>query len=117
MDLIRNRIPEYPGRVKLTPVSGQTNVYDLERADNPREAGTKVNAYVLNAIYGFDNRDTVFQSDGSIESTDPNTGGQIVTEFLEDGSIRETISNSAGNSLVKTTTFNSDGSISEVLEY
>ena len=38
-----DRIPTYPGRVKLTPVSGQTNVYDLVRADQPVEEGTPLN--------------------------------------------------------------------------
>ena len=38
-----DRIPTYPGRVKLTPVSGQTNTYDLVRADQPIEAGTPIN--------------------------------------------------------------------------
>lgn len=40
---MKDRVPTYPGRVKLTPVSGQTNVYDLERADAPTEAGTPLN--------------------------------------------------------------------------
>ena len=38
-----DRIPTYPGRVKLTPVSGQTNTYDLVRADQPIEEGTPIN--------------------------------------------------------------------------
>ena len=38
-----DRIPTYPGRIKLTPVSGQTNVYDLTRADQPIEEGTPIN--------------------------------------------------------------------------
>lgn len=40
---MKDRIPTYPGRVRLTPVSGQTNVYDLERVDEPTEAGTPLN--------------------------------------------------------------------------
>ncbi len=38
-----DRIPTYPGRVILTPVSGQTNTYDLVRADQPIEEGTPIN--------------------------------------------------------------------------
>ena len=37
---MKDRISTYPGRVRLTPVSGQTNVYDLTRADQPTQAGT-----------------------------------------------------------------------------
>ena len=51
-----DRIPTYPGRVTLTPVSGQTNTYDLVRADQPVEEGTPINkalfdqkAYTLTA--------------------------------------------------------------------
>lgn len=38
---MKDRIPTYPGRVKLTQVSG--NIYDLERADQPSETGTPLN--------------------------------------------------------------------------
>lgn len=35
-----DRVPTNPGRVKLTPVSGMANTYDMVRADNPTVAGT-----------------------------------------------------------------------------
>ena len=38
-----DRIPTYPGRVTMTPVTGQTNTYDLARADSPIEEGTPIN--------------------------------------------------------------------------
>ena len=38
-----DREPLYPGRVKLTPVSGQSNVYDMVRADQPAQAGSPLN--------------------------------------------------------------------------
>lgn len=37
---MKDRISTYPGRVKLTPVSGQTNTYDMTLADSPTENGT-----------------------------------------------------------------------------
>lgn len=40
---MKDRVPLYPGRVKLTPVAGQTNVYDLIRADQPQQEGTPLN--------------------------------------------------------------------------
>lgn len=40
---MQDRQPTYPGRVKLTPVSGQANVYDMERADQPIVEGTALN--------------------------------------------------------------------------
>ena len=113
MELVINRVPLYPGRVNLELVSG--NVYDLTRADQPTQAGTPVNAALLNAIYGFDNIETTFQSNGDILQKDPNTGAQILTHFNSDGSIKETFSQGSAPALVKTTTFGADGSISEVL--
>lgn len=40
---MNDRISNHPNRWKLTPVTGQTNVYDLERADDPTVAGTPLN--------------------------------------------------------------------------
>ena len=40
---MKNRVPQYPGRVILTPVPGQANTYDLTRADAPTEAGDPLN--------------------------------------------------------------------------
>lgn len=37
---MKDRVPLYPGRVKLTPVSGQNNTYDMVRADAPTQEGT-----------------------------------------------------------------------------
>lgn len=38
-----DRVPTYPGRVKLTPVAGTTDTYDMVRADSPIEEGTPLN--------------------------------------------------------------------------
>lgn len=40
---MKDRVSTYPGRVQLTPVSGQANVYNLVRADQPTEPGTPLN--------------------------------------------------------------------------
>lgn len=37
---MQDRISTYPGRVRLIPVSGQEDVYDLVRADQPTQEGT-----------------------------------------------------------------------------
>lgn len=55
---MKDRVPLYPGRVKLVPVAGQSNVYDMERADAPTEAGTPLNKASLlkdatAAMYGL----------------------------------------------------------------
>ena len=40
---VKDRVPTYPGRVVLTPVSGEANTFDMTRADLPLEEGTPVN--------------------------------------------------------------------------
>lgn len=41
---MKDRIPKYPGRVKLVPVPGQANTYDMVRVDEPEEEGTPLNS-------------------------------------------------------------------------
>ena len=40
---MKDRTPKYRGRVKLLPVSGQENIYDMTRADEPDDTGTPFN--------------------------------------------------------------------------
>ena len=40
---MQDRVSLYPGRVKLTPVPGQENTFDLVRADQPTQEGTHLN--------------------------------------------------------------------------
>ena len=44
---MKDRIPKYPGRVRLVPVAGQENVFDLVRADEPTQEGTPINKATL----------------------------------------------------------------------
>lgn len=44
---VEDRVSTYPGRIKLTPVSGQTNVYDMSRADGAVQEGTPLNKALL----------------------------------------------------------------------
>lgn len=44
-----DRVPTYPGRVKLAPVPGQANTYDLTRADLPINEGTPINKALLDS--------------------------------------------------------------------
>lgn len=55
---MQDRVPLYPGRVTLTPVSGQANTFDLLRADQPTQEGTPLNKASLlkdatAALYGL----------------------------------------------------------------
>jgi len=44
---MKDRVPRYPGRVKMTPVAGQANTYDMARADDPTQEGTPLNKTTL----------------------------------------------------------------------
>ena len=55
---MQDREPTYPGRVIMTPVFGQANAYDMERADKPLQQGTPLNKATLlkdatAALYGL----------------------------------------------------------------
>lgn len=57
---MKDRVPLYPGRVTLKPVSGQANTFDLTRADQPTQEGTPLNKASLlkdatAALYGLPN--------------------------------------------------------------
>lgn len=85
---MQDRTPIYPGRVKLTPVSGQANTYDMERADNPTQVGTAINkANLLKdstaAMYGLDS--TAVPDDAFVASVMANTGYIHVTTKTETG--------------------------------
>ena len=45
-----DRVPTYPGRVKMIPVVGQENTYDMVRADSPIEVGTPINKALFDSI-------------------------------------------------------------------
>nr|DAP57743.1 MAG TPA: hypothetical protein [Caudoviricetes sp.] len=44
---MKDRTPKFPGRVKLDPVAGQTNIYDMTRADEPDDTGTPFNTRTM----------------------------------------------------------------------
>lgn len=46
---VEDRVPTYPGRVTLTPVSGMPDTYDLKRADLPLVEGTPINKRLFNS--------------------------------------------------------------------
>ena len=49
-----DRVVEYPGRVKLDPVPGEENVYDMSRAEGEiTMAGSQLNADTLTEAFGL----------------------------------------------------------------
>ena len=70
---IVDRVPTYPGRIKLTPVSGAPNLFTMERADEPRTPGTPIDKATLDGI--SKNRLTGHYYDLSATKTTINTAG------------------------------------------
>lgn len=77
-------------------------VFELERAA------------LLNMVNNFNSRTTAFNADGSIVATD-DAGNTCTTAFNSDGSITETYVTVAHGTMIKTVTFEADGSINEVI--
>lgn len=51
---LQDRIVEYPGRVTLTPVPGETNTYDMARAEGAvTQEGTQLNKDNLISAFGL----------------------------------------------------------------
>jgi hypothetical protein len=47
---ILDRVPLYPGRIKLVPVKNRVNTFDMTREDNPSVVGTPINKATLDSI-------------------------------------------------------------------
>lgn len=63
---MKDRASRYPGRVKMVPVTGQENTYDMTRADQPTQTGDPLNKNTLlkdstAALFGLD--DTALPDD------------------------------------------------------
>ena len=46
----KDRVPQKPGRVKITPENGTAYFATMERADEPLQEGTPLNAGYLNQL-------------------------------------------------------------------
>lgn len=72
-----DRVPTYPGRVRLVPVSGQANTYDMARADQPVAEGTPINKNLLDQkAYTLTQAVTVYVSTSGNDSTGDGTSGK-----------------------------------------
>ena len=92
-----------PNRYKVTPDSGNEYFVTLERADEPTEMGTPINAETLNKLYGEDNKPTALEIGtmpaDNARTTIPNGSDLNSDEFLKIGAWKST-SVSAATSLI-----------------
>lgn len=80
-----DRIPTYPGRVKLIPVAGQPDTYDMVRADEPIEPGTPINKALFDSYAS--KIEAAIQTIETIESKLFDLSQRIALGTLNDGSI------------------------------
>lgn len=108
---MKDRVPLYPGRVKLTPVSGQANIYDMVRADSPTQEGTPLNKDSLlkdstAALYGLGADavpDDIFKTLGA-ELRVTTKVGVVVTASKDNVTVSAT-ADSSGLAVLKIPTF------------
>lgn len=60
-----DRVPTYPGRVRLTPVPGSSDLFDLTRADQPTVLGTPVNRALFEALQNEQNETGAYVGTGN----------------------------------------------------
>ena len=87
---MQDRVSQHPGRVKLKPVSGQENVYDMEWADGATVAGTPLNKANLLAdttasLFGLTSTATPNQVLAKIPHS-VNTGWKLLQSYTTAGS-------------------------------
>lgn len=108
---VEDRVSTFPGRVELIPVAGQTNMYDMSRADEPVQEGTPLNKALLDQKAYTLTEDTVVHvspsgsdadGDGSsiapfatiqaaVDALPKLLGGHIATINIADGIYEERI--------------------------
>lgn len=78
---VENRVSTYPGRVTMTPVSGQANTYDMVRADMPLTEGTPIDKALLdNKAYALTEDVTIYvATDGNDLSGDGSAQSPFAT--------------------------------------
>ncbi len=95
---MQDRVSLYPGRVKLIPVTGQENTYDMVRADSPTQKGMPLNKENLLsddaeiALFGVANDRTVSEAFAGI-------GSKLKLIMSDMASITVTVTDQAGNAV------------------
>ena len=110
---ITDRVSKNVNQFTIIKSDGSSENVILVSNEVPIIEGTPINRDTLMAIQGFIGITTVFEDDGSI--TETNSQGHIMkTIFNSDGSITERFT-ADGRTIAKTTYFDEDGTIREVM--
>lgn len=93
---MQDRVSLYPGRVKLEPVAGQANTYDLTRADQPTQEGTPLNKANLLS----DNVAAAIKALLASQTDDPETPNaalNILAQAVDEAATKANVVDSKGN--------------------
>ena len=108
---MQDRVSLHPGRVKLVPVAGQENTYDMVRADSPTQEGTPLNKDSLlkdatAALYGLGADavpDDLFKTLGAELRVMSDSGSTVTAS--KDGATLSATSDSSGFAILKIPVF------------
>ena len=91
---MKDRLAKYPGRVRLTPVPGEADLYDMVREDEPEIAGTPINKNTLLT----DETASELGLDPSGDPTPDQAFRQLaITSGAKTGDIKETMRTNIGS--------------------
>ena len=108
----------YSGKKIIKYENGTTETVTIENAEDATVEGTPINRKNLMAMQGFIATETYpptknEQGEVQIVQTNTKTNEQLITTFKLNGQIEEKFIGK--KTIIKTTTFNADNSISEVI--
>lgn len=90
---MKDRVPTYPGRIKLIPVDTGNGIYDIQRMDEPVESGTPLNKEnllsdtVSQEIFGDTEDHTVSEALLSLRNADADIVFKKIGEYEVNGSL------------------------------
>lgn len=87
---MKDRLSKYPGRVKLTPVAGQADTFDMIRADEPENEGTPINKQTLLT-------DETAEKLGLDPADNPTPDQALAALAYKEGDIKETVRTDLGD--------------------
>lgn len=95
---MQDRISTYPGRVKLIPVDGHENTFDMVRADEPLQEGTALNKA---SLLQDETEITLFgaAADRTVDDAFKGLAGQLKLIMNDTASITLTLKDSAGTAI------------------
>ena len=111
----KDRVPQNPGRRKITYADGRVEYVTVEMADNATVQGTALNRAAFMALQGFQASTTIWNADGTATETFSN-GDSLKSEVGADGVIKYTFTAADGSQVILKSAFFNGTISNEVIE-